>query len=245
MNPSLLTTFTQYRCPDWVCPACGSNTLAIKEGSFHSEQTAESRKIWKEDWSGLSDLEFVFVCLLFCERTRCESIIAVSGTGSVIELPEYQRADGDGDTLLIYRAASFIPALPAFDIPPKCPVTVSRPLIQSFSLFLRAPGSAANTIRIALEELMTALGIKSVGSLHRRIEQLPAEYAEHRDALMAIKWLGNAGSHELDKVSSQDIEDAYQIIEFVLRKIYAGSTESIAELITRMTQVFGPQKNIS
>ena len=59
---------------------------------------------------------------------------------------------------------------------------------------------------------------------------------------MALKWLGNAGSHELDRVSSQDIEDAYQIIESVLDKIFAGSKESLATLIARMTRVFGPQK---
>ena len=35
------------------------------------------------------------------------------------------------------------------------------------------------------------------------------------DTLMALKWLGNDGNHDLDRVSSQNIEDAYQIIEFV------------------------------
>lgn len=69
-----------------------------------------------------------------------------------------------------------------------------------------------------------------------------AEYAEHMEALMALKWLGNAGSHELDRVSCQDIEDAYQIIESVFDRIFADSKDSLAALIDRMTRMFAPQK---
>lgn len=89
MNPSLLTPFRESRCPDWICPVCGGNTLAIKEGTFHAGQTAESSKIWVTPEFGLPDMEFVFVCLLFCERTRCPAVVAVTGTGV---LPDSDRA---------------------------------------------------------------------------------------------------------------------------------------------------------
>ncbi|ELP5691505.1 DUF4145 domain-containing protein [Enterobacter ludwigii] len=243
MNPSLLTPFRESRCPDWICPVCGGNTLTIKEGTFHSGQTAESSKIWDTPESRLPDMEFVFVCLLFCERTRCPTVVAVSGTGVLPDSDRVRSAAEDITGNILYRAASFTPALPAFVIPADCPDEVTLPLRQSFSLFISAPGSAATAIRITLEALMNALNI-SGKKLHTRLEKLrdEAEYAEHMDALMALKWLGNAGSHELDRVSSQDIEDAYQIIESVLDKIFAGSKESLATLIARMTRVFGPQK---
>ena len=244
MNPSLLTPFRESRCPDWICPVCGGNTLAIKEGTFHADQTAESSKIWDTPESGLPDMEFAFVCLLFCERTRCPTVVAVSGTGVLPDSDRVRPAAEDLTGNILYRAASFTPALPAFAIPARCPDEVTLPLIQSFSLFISAPGSAATAIRIALEALMEALKIQAARTLHQRLEKLrdEAEYAEHMDALMALKWLGNAGSHELDRVSSQDIEDAYQIIESVLDKIYAGSKESLAALIARMTRMFGPQQ---
>ncbi|EPC3806861.1 DUF4145 domain-containing protein [Enterobacter ludwigii] len=188
-------------------------------------------------------MEFVFVCLLFCERTRCPAVVAVSGTGVLPDSDRVRSAAEDITGNILYRAASFTPALPAFAIPAECPDEVTLPLRQSFSLFISAPGSAATAIRITLEALMKALNISGT-KLHTRLEKLrdEAEYAEHMDALMALKWLGNAGSHELDRVSSQDIEDAYQIIESVLDKIFAGSKESLATLIARMTRVFGPQK---
>lgn len=58
---------------------------------------------------------------------------------------------------------------------------------------------------------------------------------------MVIKFLGNAGSHDLDRVTTQDIEHAFFIIEFVLRKIYAGSTLSVRQLVNRLTARFGPE----
>ncbi|MEI9629325.1 DUF4145 domain-containing protein [Phytobacter diazotrophicus] len=243
MNPSLLIPFREYRCPDWICPVCGGNTLAIKEGTFHAGQTAESSKIWETPDVGLPDMEFAFVCLLFCERTRCPAVVAVTGTGVLPDSDRVRPYAGKITGDIIYRASSFTPALPAFAIPAGCPEEVALPLRQSFKLFIIAPGSAATAIRIALEALMDALKIPEA-RLHSRLEKLRdnAAYAEHMEALMALKWLGNAGSHELDRVSSKDIEDAYQIIESVLDKIFAGSKEPLAALIDRMTRVFAPKK---
>ncbi|MEN4912709.1 DUF4145 domain-containing protein [Erwinia amylovora] len=107
---------------------------------------------------------------------------------------------------------------------------------------MSAPGPAANAIRIALEELMTALGVPEMRSLHLRIEALTEQFSEHKAALMAIKWLGNAGSHEQDSVSVFDIDQAYRIIEFVLSKIYAGSTKSIEQLATDLDKRFRPEQ---
>lgn len=243
MNPSLLSPFRECRCPDWICPVCGGNTLAIKEGTFHAGQTAESSKIWETPDFGLPDMEFAFACLLFCQRTRCPAVVAVTGTGV---LPDSDRVRPDAEEItrdIIYRASSFTPALSAFAIPAGCPEEVALPIRQSFKLFIIAPGSAATAIRIALEALMNALNIPGT-TLHSRLEKLrdDAEYAEHMEALMALKWLGNAGSHELDRVSCQDIEDAYQIIESVFDRIFADSKDSLAALIDRMTRMFAPQK---
>ncbi|GMQ39841.1 MULTISPECIES: DUF4145 domain-containing protein [Enterobacter cloacae complex] len=76
---------------------------------------------------------------------------------------------------------------------------------QSFSLFLGAPDAAANTIRIALEELMTALGVTLTGSLHQRIGAVPTQDSEHQAVLTAMRLLGNAGSHTSDRVTATDI----------------------------------------
>ncbi|MEN0569828.1 DUF4145 domain-containing protein [Serratia nevei] len=240
MNDSLLTEFTSSRCPNWTCPACKSTSLAIKEGTFNTEQTAEScKRVLEDDSIDIEDHQYVFSCLLKCERAHCSGVVAVSGTGYLTETPSEDRERGAQPYFELYQATSFVPPIPAFDIPRNCPESVSLPLTRSFSLCISTPGSAASLIRITLEELMIALGDTGTGPLDSKIKRLPAQYNEHRDPLMAIKWLGNSGSHQLDQVSAYDVQDAYKIIEFVLNKIYAGSTESVSQLARRMNKNFG------
>lgn len=203
-------------------------------GTFHSAAIPESVARWKE-WDGeLDDIRLVFSCLLKCERAICGAVVAASGTGYVEDISSQEREEGEEPYIEVFEVRSFTPPLSAFTIPSQFPENVAKPLRLSFALFLNSPGSAANAIRIALEELMNALGVAEMRVLHRRIEALPPQYAEHKRALMAIKILGNAGSHQVDRVTAQDIEQAYTIIEFVLRKIYGGSTESIHHLIARL-----------
>ncbi|NWC63967.1 DUF4145 domain-containing protein [Cedecea sp. P7760] len=240
MNPSLLTFFTKHQCPDWSCPSCHSASLAIMPDTFHSEAVPETVVRFQEPDGCLEDIRLVFSCLLKCERARCGAVVAVSGTGEVQPAHDKDEEEDGNPYFSLFQARSFIPALSVFDLPEQCPRNVAEPLKESFALFPGAPGAAANTIRISLEQLMDALGVQEMRSLHNRIVALPAEYVEHREALMAIKFLGNAGSHELDRVTTLDIEHAFFIIEFVLRKIYAGSTQSVRQLINRLTAQFDP-----
>lgn len=240
MNPSLLTSFTEYGCPTWVCPVCQTESLIILDGSFHSATIPASVARWKESDAELEDIELVFSCLLKCDLGRCGTFVAASGSGYVTDTPWQDQEEGAPPQMELFQARSFTPPLDAFTIPSRCPEHVAEPLRQSFSLFLSAPGAAANAIRIALEELMTALGVAPTGTLYRRIEALPSGYREHQAALTAMRLLGNAGSHTLDRVTATDIEQAYTIIEFVLRKIYEGATESVRQLTARLEERFRP-----
>ncbi|MBO4154604.1 DUF4145 domain-containing protein [Enterobacter kobei] len=240
MNPSLLTTFTEHGCPLWVCPVCQSASLGIQAGSFRWEALPASVARWQNSDAELEEIELVFSCLLKCDLGRCGTFVAASGSGYVNETPWEAVEEGDPPQTELFQARSFTPALCAFNIPSQCPEHVAEPLRQSFSLFLGAPAAAANTIRIALEELMSALGVTLTGSLHQRIGALPTQYSEHQAALTAMRLLGNAGSHTLDRVTATDIEQAYTIIEFVLRKIYEGSTETVRQLTDLLNERFQP-----
>lgn len=239
MNHSLSAWFTEDHCPNWTCPSCKSTSLAILPGSFKHLALPESVARWQTVEGEWDDLELVFCCMLQCERSACTAVVAVSGKGEVIPNDGSDESDSEPYTEY-FQAKLFTPILPAFNIPAACPARVAAPLIQSFSLFLNAPAAAANTIRISLEELMNALEMPCERSLHHRISKMPDRYGEHKEALMAIKLLGNAGSHVLDSVSTSDIEQAYTVIEFVLRKLYEGSTESVRQLTERIAARFAP-----
>ena len=47
---------------------------------------------------------------------------------------------------------------------------------------------------------------------------------------MAVKWLGNAGSHSHKTISADDVLDAYEIMEEILKKIYITKSEEVKKL---------------
>src|SRR5262249_26551986 len=112
------------------------------------------------------------------------------------------------------------------------------------------PRSAANAIRVAIEELLTALKIKrfrkSGGqrrfiSLHERILSLPQKYANEQNVLLAAKWLGNAGSHSNGEVTGDDVLDLYEFVEHVLSELYVGKTKSLIAKANRVNKFKGPE----
>lgn len=230
---------------EWPCPTCGQLTLQIKKETLHQALTYESRQIWKEEWSQPDMLSGVFSCMAECYRPQCGEVVICSGTSGNEE-------DWD-DTGLnyypVYTPVNFVPPLNPFIINEKCPDEISEPLVASFSVYLSQPGSAANLIRITVERLLTAIGVPEQNDkgrrivLHERLERhLPGNYSDYAGPLMAIKFLGNAGSHTYDEVKISDIEDAFEIMEYVVTDIFSGRKESIEVVIKRLSGKFGNKK---
>jgi hypothetical protein len=56
---------------------------------------------------------------------------------------------------------------------------------------------------------------------------------------MAIKFLGNAGSHTYDEVKIDDIEAAFEIMDYVVTDLFSGRKDSIDVLSARLKVKFG------
>jgi len=54
---------------------------------------------------------------------------------------------------------------------------------------------------------------------------------EVKELLLAIKWIGNTGSH-VGKLETIDILETYQLLEFALKKLF-GNEESKIKKITK------------
>jgi hypothetical protein len=123
------------------------------------------------------------------------------------------------------------PAPPIFAIPEQSPSGVSGELKRAFSLFWIDPGSCANRLRVAVEALLThqkvarteinSRGRRGPLSLHSRIERFKAKDPDAANYLLAIKWLGNVGSHSgMDEVGDDDLLGAFELIEHVVERLY-------------------------
>lgn len=191
---ALKLPFTLDSAPEWQCPTCQAAFLRIKKESFQKEERRHSRdhshEAWEPEW-----IEYVYSCLLVCSNDQCKEVVASTGVGSV---DSYGYEDEQTGELTeeyddFFQPKHFEPHLELLSIPEKCPDSVSAPLRDSFRLFFSAPSAASNSVRIAIEELLTELKVKRFNvvkgqrrfiSLHQRISLLPAKFAHLKETLI-------------------------------------------------------------
>lgn len=234
----------------WVCPSCNKGPLKVKANTFHAEETKKSKrqhndKAWNPEWIG-----YVYSCLLECTNSKCKDTVASSGFGYVdfdIDYDEYGSPEQKWDDFFIPEY--FTPQLNIFCPPKSAPKNVVKEIEKSFSLFFSDPPSAANHLRIAIEDLLTFIKIKRYEvkkkrrvllSLHRRIELIPKKRGHLQDLFFAVKWLGNAGSHSGEAVKKDDVLDAYEIMDEILNDLFVKKTDRAKQLAKQINKLKGP-----
>lgn len=245
--------FVTSRLPDWECPTCGKGHLKFKKDSFTFEECADSRdhshEAWDPDW-----IRYVYSGFLVCTNDKCKEVVATGGTGGVEET--YGGEDEDGYPDIIYadsfRPKYFVPHLRLFKIPPGCAEEVKVHIERSFSLFFSEPPAAENSMRRAVEALLTDLGVRRFAkingkrkaiALHSRILMLPKKFDALKDLLLAIKWLGNAGSHDgKAQITADDVLDSYEFMDHVLQEIYVKKLGALKKLAKKVNMKKGPAK---
>ena len=167
--------------------------------------------------------------------------------------------DQDGDPEFsnydYYSPSFFEPAPPVFPIPKECPNAVADELKKAFALMWPEIGSSGNRLRVAVEVLMNEqkiqkkAKIKSGGNarkyrdlaLHERIEKFMVKHEDAGTQLMAIKWLGNTGSHAaLDVLTHDDLLDAFEHFEYALDLVYVGKAIELVKRAKRIIKDKGP-----
>lgn len=82
-------------------------------------------------------------------------------------------------------------------------------------------------------------------SLHARIEKLEKKRPKLKDIcnrMLAVKHLGNAGSHPGDVVEVEDVFDGFDILERVLHDTYSDHESALAKMVNQINRRKGPRK---
>jgi hypothetical protein len=223
---------------EWACPNCGKVALDILKNSFKSEMTPASKILFQNNANPLA-AKYLYSCLLVC--AKCHNIITSSGAGYA-EVDDYVDDDGQDQfgPCLFLVPKFFHPPLQLIDTS-VCPGVVQAALTNSFELFFASPNAAANQARVALELLLTELGVprfvlegkagkakkRKLLTLHARIEhKLPAKHNLLKGFLLAGKWIGNEGSHP-GVMTHQDVLTLYDFIEHILTEIYSPKVKTL------------------
>lgn len=228
-------TFTKNQTTSWKCPTCFQGYLESKEDLLTSFETSRSKFMQHE--IGLPPEEMIIRVsgFLVCNNTKCKDKIAVIGKKR-IEFETLVEKDGRPFQKYkdIYAPEYFLPEIMFFSIPEKCPNKISLQVKKAFSSYWNNIPSSANNIRKALELIMDEKDIDE-GSLHQRIEKFETTEPEISKSLMALKWIGNIGSHA-GSIEKTDILKSFQVLYFTLLKLYDDKEKNIKNYIEEINQ---------
>jgi hypothetical protein len=223
----------------WQCPACRESPLRVVAGSLSDGETRDSKAMHGElAFEPDLHVDGRFACLMDC--AHCGNHVGVAGTYRMKD-ERYEDADhGEaGDYVKCYSPRFFTESPHLVQMPEATPATVVDEMVGAFQLFWADPLGCANRIRSAVEKLLTAERVPQTArdkngkrfflTLHSRIERYRKEQKDIGDKLMAMKWIGNAGSHSKGAVRD-DALDGFELMDWVLDTLYARRHHRALEL---------------
>lgn len=231
------------------CPFCHEKSLSLLEESWYEHDKSKYSPT-TDHLSPEECVEYIYTSVYQCKTKSCEQKVISSGIGYVDIEYDYGDCDEYGRPIQkyynLYKPLFFLPTLYFFDIPKNTPRSIHDQLVHSFSLFPQSPSAAANCVRTSVEELLDLHNIPakydngSRISLGNRIkDEIPKCSQLHilKDCIEAIKWLGNAGSHEF--ICTDDVIDAYEMMVFVLNELYSNK-QIILDKVKKINELKGP-----
>lgn len=219
-------SFVRDALPEWHCPSCLKASLELVPDTLNIQPTAATQRDSGEDWFVTEMESYVFTLMLQCRRQTCMEFVAVSGKGSGKIEPD------DNDNLAYFLSLKpkvFVPPLPVFTVPEGCPYEIAEGLREISNLLPVSGTAAINAMRSVLEDMLDTLGVPRERSregkkpypltLHNRIEDYPEQTGKHQAALMALKWVGNSGSHG-SRIRNSHIQMTCEVLDDLVLRIY-------------------------
>ncbi|MEU8453736.1 DUF4145 domain-containing protein [Streptomyces griseoaurantiacus] len=246
--------FPADRWPRLLCPRCERGTLQAKsadsvvkvEAADSASELWRNHEAWEPDW-----IYGYFHGALHCSETKCDEPTIVTGEYTLDAIPD---DDWGIDYEERLRLRFSIPGLRIMKMPQKCPEPVQARIQEAANLLWSDPASAANRLRSAIEELLTAQKIPRTKlvpkgatqpkrrkrlSAHERIIMLKAREPDAANLLEAVKWIGNSGSHE-GTAQSEDVLDGVTLLERALHDLYDDRGKELARIAKQINARKGP-----
>jgi len=247
----LKSSFSIESIPHWQCPSCNLGLLHLEQNHFHFEESQLSLSWHSSDFWEPEFIQYRFHGTLRC--VNCKDFISFLGQGGLDHARYY---DDLGEFIEEYNEVfyplHFFPPLNLFQINSGCPEDIKNEICNSFGLFWNDLPSCANKIRTSLEMLMNQQKVKSTFvqngkrknlSLHKRIEAFRISKPEIAEFLLAIKWIGNAGSHT-GKLEKIDILEAYELLEHSLNKLFDNKENNLKKITKEINKRKGMRKRL-
>jgi Domain of unknown function (DUF4145) len=225
--------------PLLMCPICSRASMELDLIPVNSPQLRTFDENSEDDSVFLDGL---FHGVLSCPRTPCANNYVVGGRWVDEEAVDSEDAQLPPNPN--YYVSYIYPALPLIDFTENVPDTV-RDLVAAASLVLLSdPSAAANRIRSAIEAVLDDQGIQRFQSRNRtnrlttdaRIKKFAERNPRAAEQLMAVKWIGNIGSHERTPLGLSLVLDGIEHFDRALELIYDPREKALARRAAMINQ---------
>jgi len=238
--------FSKNSLPAWHCPTCGDGVLALEPNSLRKEETRDSKNArshdaWEPDW-----IHSRFDAVLRCGSPNCRDVVMLLGHTEWFEYYDEEHGQNIEEALM---PTYFEPPVMPIQIPRECPEAVRNSVSVAAQLLWTNPPAAGNALRTALEALLSHKKILQRGKdrkgksfslkLHARIELFQKKEPRIGEILLAIKWLGNVGSHS-NELSKKDVLDGFELLEHALEEMFLQRTVKLTRLTKQIIKRKGP-----
>lgn len=227
--------------PDWNCSSCYRGKLIFVEKDATVYETNQLKMdfhndAWEPDW-----VQKYFVGVIRCSYSKCQEVYTIAGNVKVEQYQDERGASFHSDN---YCPQYFFPVLHIFQLPEDISGDIEEAIINAFKIFWIDKSSCGNAIRKSVEVIMDDKKVPKYMkgtegkrrrrlNLHERIVLFDKKYLQVSNHLMAIKWIGNAGSHN-DELWNDDLLDAFEILKDCLEKLYGTHHVELAQMIKRI-----------
>jgi hypothetical protein len=204
------------------------NSEAFEEGFLMGLASIAATYVEVTNWA-----QARFAGFLRCHE--CSEIVVFAGRAKLpVIKPQQKHCLNRSETIL---PEYFSPPLPILHLTYHYPKNLKLELVRSFSVFFSDTASAGNRLRAAIELILKDQGLKNVligddgepkknkhgrtiyRNLNERILEFKKQNNDLGDVLLALKLLGNEGSHG-NGFTKEDLLEAYAVIEYLLEELY-------------------------
>lgn len=211
--------------PNLLCSKCNNITLEQEVTRFESFSSIISRD--STDWTpDLSD--GYFYGELVCPRMGCGNRHVVAGVWKMEWGPTGLEGSEDDPYLVGYSVRYMLPGLPLINLPVGVPSNLHNMIDSISAVLLTDYNAAANRIRSSIDCLLDNQRVrkhptgnrKQKLTTHQRIELFKENNKEAAEQLMAVKWIGNVGSHEIEALPLALVLDGIDHFAHAIEIIY-------------------------
>lgn len=228
---ALLGPFKEW--PALLCPSC---QLAVLEPTIYEVESLSSITGRVGNPLGVGWQSGFFHGTLACSRTPCRNVYVVAGEWS--KAPEDPGSLNDDPSLAGLEVRHILPPLPLIDFPDSVPPAIQGLVESASAVMLSDPSAAATRIRSAIECLLDEQRIRKTSPKKRSV-RLPAHdrillfkrvNPAAADLLMAMKWIGNIGTHESSPLPLSVVLDGTELFARAIILIYDREAQALERL---------------